>query len=113
MIVNLLQRLFSSDCRKNLKEERQLRELSHVATVEKENAAISTYEQDIIALEKNYGPLHPGPLQLDLHTALAIMPRSRKKADAYKGLVSYLKKAYGVELSVTSKKVMRNEEKKL
>lgn len=120
MIINLLQRLFnSSTAMRNNLEERQMRELreaSQAATVEKEKAAgkkptrkdITTtsmpdtpYTDDIAALERKFGKLHEGQvISLSLHEALELMPRTRKKSDAYKGLKSELKRSYGVSLNV-------------
>lgn len=54
---------------------------------------------DIMALTKKYGELYEGMIiETDLHTMLDICPRMRRKQDAYKGLISKLKKK-GVTLS--------------
>lgn len=41
-------------------------------------------------------------LELGLHDALDLMPRRRKRCEAYQGLQSYLRKEFGVELKVIS-----------
>lgn len=106
--------------RNNL-EERQLMELrkfeaSQAATVEKQEAAVikptrkditttsmpdTTYADDIKKLEREFGKLHEGQvINLTLHEALELMPRTRKRSDAYRGVMSELKKLYGVSLNV-------------
>lgn len=107
MIITLLERLFSSEAKKNNIEERQLKELA--ATVENGNAAnettvsaTSSYETDIAGLEGVYGKLYDGMvIETDLHTMLSICPRNRKRSDAYKGLMSQLRRS-GVTLSIVN-----------
>lgn len=41
-------------------------------------------------------------IDLGLHDALELMPRRRKRCEAYQGLQSYLKREFGVELRVIS-----------
>ena len=43
-------------------------------------------------------------INLTLKEALALMPRNRKRIDAYAGLVSYLKREYGITLIIKSQK---------
>lgn len=43
-----------------------------------------------------------GNIEIELHRILEILPRKRKKADAYKGIKSAMKKKYGVNLVITS-----------
>lgn len=65
------------------------------------------YQKDIVALEERYGKLSTLTglsINLTLKEALSLMPRSRKRIDAYAGLMSYLKKEYGITLTITSQK---------
>ena len=65
------------------------------------------YQGDIAALEERYGSLHSKTglsIDLTLREALSLMPRGRKRIDAYTGLVSYLKREYGITLTITSQK---------
>ena len=65
------------------------------------------YQKDIVALEGEYGKLSTQTglsINLTLKEALALMPRNRKRIDAYAGLMSYLKKEYGITLTITSQK---------
>lgn len=65
------------------------------------------YQKDIAALEEKYGKLSTQTglsINLTLKEALALMPRGRKRIDAYTGLMSYLKREYGITLTITSQK---------
>ena len=58
------------------------------------------YQRDIEALRQKYGDA----FNLTLQEALSIMPRERRRIDAYSGLVSYLKKDWNITLTITSQK---------
>lgn len=65
------------------------------------------YQKDIAALEDRYGKLSSQTglsINLTLKEALALMPRSRKRIDAYTGLMSYLKREYGITLTIKLQK---------
>lgn len=65
------------------------------------------YQEDIAALEERYGKLSTQTglsINLTLREALTLMPRNRKRIDAYSGLISYLKREYGITLTITSQK---------
>ena len=65
------------------------------------------YQKDIAALEERYGKLSTQTglsINLTLKEALSLMPRNRKRIDAYAGLVSYLKRECGITLTITSQK---------
>ena len=65
------------------------------------------YQKDIAALEEKYGKLSTQTglsINLTLKEALSLMPRNRKRIDAYAGLMSYLKREYGITLTITSQK---------
>ena len=65
------------------------------------------YRKDIAALEEKYGKLSTQTglsINLTLKEALTLMPRSRKRIDAYAGVVSYLKREYSITLIITSQK---------
>ena len=65
------------------------------------------YQKDIAAFEEKYGKLSSQTglfISLTLKEALSLMPRGRKRIDAYAGLVSYLKREYGITLIITSQK---------
>ena len=65
------------------------------------------YKKDIAALQEKYGNLSSLTglsISLTLKEALEIMPRNRRRVDAYEGLKNYLKRAYGIELNIKSQK---------
>ena len=65
------------------------------------------YRKDIAALQEKYGILSSLTglsISLTLKEALGIMPRERRRVDAYEGLKNYLKRIYGIELIIKSRK---------
>ena len=65
------------------------------------------YKKDIAALEEKHGKLSTQTglsISLTLKEALEIMPRNRRRVDAYDGLKNYLKKQYGITLTIKSQK---------
>ena len=65
------------------------------------------YKKDIAVLQEKYGNLSSLSglsISLTLKEALEIMPRNRRRVDAYEGLKNYLKRAYGIELNIKSQK---------
>ena len=62
------------------------------------------YKSEAYALEKIFGTLNPGMnVILTLQELLKIVPRNRKRTDAYTGLVGYLH-SRGVTLTIKSSK---------
>ena len=55
------------------------------------------------------GLLYAGPIEITLHRILEIIPRKRRRADAYKALKSELKNNYGVELIINSSRKQKKE----
>lgn len=64
------------------------------------------YKKDIASLQSKYGDAFKTGfcINLTLQEALEIMPRERRRIDAYSGLVSYLKKEWNITLTITSQK---------
>ena len=64
------------------------------------------YQRDIDALRQKYGDAFKTGLciNLTLQEALSIMPRERRRIDAYFGLISCLKKEWDMTLSIKSQK---------
>lgn len=71
-----------------------------------EKTGIKRYESDIEALKARYGDRFEAGLciGITLQEMLGICPRERKRSDAYKGLVGYLKRNYGITLVIHSNK---------
>lgn len=64
------------------------------------------YKKDIKALLDKYGDAFKTGfcINLTLQKALSIMPKERRRIDAYKGLQSYLKRELGITLTIKSQK---------
>lgn len=65
------------------------------------------YQKDVKALQKKYGKLSSltgFSIELSLKEALTIMPKARRRIDAFAGLVSYLKKDWNITLTIKSQK---------
>ena len=110
MIIELINKLFG-DSRKlgTTPEQRMMAEikaesvepLMEQKTTQQQEVSESPYASDIKALEKRFGKLKNGlVINLSLHEALELLPRNRKRSDAYKGLKSELKRIFGVVLNV-------------
>ena len=69
------------------------------------------YKKDIAALQEKYGSLSSLAglsINLTLKEALEIMPRNRRRVDAYEGLKNYLKREYGIELIIKSRQTRQS-----
>lgn len=69
------------------------------------------FRNDIEALKKKYGVKFKSGLciNISLQEILMIIPRQRKRQDAYTGLISFLKSKMGIELNITSQKKKEEE----
>lgn len=72
----------------------------------KENDIPDKLRNDIEALKKKYGESFKSGLciNISLQEILMIIPKQRKRQDAYTGLISFLKSKMGIELNITSQK---------
>ena len=72
------------------------------------------YEQDITALREKFGNSFITGLcvRITLKEALGMMPRNRKRVDAYYGLARYLQEEYGITLTIYSQKTKPNDHEK-
>lgn len=71
------------------------------------------YKEDIEALQAYFGDSFQTGLciKINLQEFLALCPREHKRIDAYRGLVSYIEKNWGIVLKIISQKT--KEDKKL
>ena len=79
-------------------------------TVKKDSKPIpEKYKKDVEALRGKYGDAFETGLciSITLQEALSIMPRERRRIDAYRGLLSFLKEKLGIILSITSQKTKK------
>lgn len=69
------------------------------------------YKKDIKVLQTKYGDSFKTGfyINLTLQEALSIMPRERRRIDAFAGLVSYLKKEWDITLTIKSQKTKLKE----
>lgn len=69
------------------------------------------YEQDITALKEKFGNSFITGLciKITLKEALDMMPRNRKRVDAYDGLTRYLQNEFGITLTIYSQKTKPND----
>ena len=99
MLENLLRNIFGD---KNVSHDSK-----EVAGKEKNGSKRSDkYDSDVKALKERYRvEFETGVcIRIPLKEILEICPRERKRVDAYTGLVSHLKREYGVELIINSNK---------
>lgn len=104
MIVTFLRDLFGGS-----REETPPKPNVAVRVKEKDSKRDEKYCTDIEALKKQYGDQFRSGLciEIPLKEIINLCPRERRRADAYTGLVGYLKSEYGVTLNITSNKNKR------
>jgi hypothetical protein len=85
-------------------EEVQTQESPSIEPVdEKTSIGLKEIDPELAILEREFGELSKGKrIETDLHRLLDLIPRDRRKADAYKGLKSKLFRL-GVEFTITSR----------
>ena len=76
---------------------------------EKKDSAIDKYKSEAEILKKRYGELEGLIIDIRLGKLLELIPKPRKRSDAYKGLVRYLRNEYNCELRITSRKSIKSE----
>ena len=122
MIISFLRQLFGRTQKigETSTEQRDLAEIRKANSVGSSGKATahgttthipadSPYSRDIRILEEKYGELYSGQeINLTLHDALALLPRKRRRADAYQGLRSELRRLYGVSLNIVNKNANEN-----
>lgn len=101
MIEEFLSRLFGGS-----REETPPKPNVAVGVKEKDSKREEKYCSDIEALKQRYGAEFKSGLciEIPLKEIINLCPRERRRADAYTGLVGYLKSEYGVILKITSNK---------
>ena len=100
MIIDFLNRLFGG-CREASPDSRV-----PVDEVKNGSKQSDKYDSDVKALKERYRiELETGVcIWIPLKEILEICPRESKRVDAYAGLVSHLKREYGITLKITSNK---------
>jgi hypothetical protein len=95
---------FAANDKASVKEEKPNRARHTQKAVTKQDAHNGKYGSEIKELEGVYGELNNKTITVELQDLLALIPRERKRIDAYRGLVSTLKKDLGCTLNITSRK---------
>ena len=80
-------------------------------TAAKEQKAVKIrFANDFKALkEAGYKIAEGEEIVMELKAALEIMPRDRKRVDAYKSLADYLNKEFGCRLTISSQKTRKEK----
>lgn len=89
------------------REEKDLNKESAIESLVSKEQSIAKNKEinsELEILAKEYGELSNGKqIEVELNRILLLLPRKRRKVDAYKGIRSVLKRM-GVELIIKSKK---------
>ena len=105
MIIKFLNRLFSDEVQHSGNRQECV---SPDISARKANTVIvpDKFKEDIEALETYIGrKLETGLcIKVDLAELLTVIPRERKRADAYNTLRRFLKNEFGVDLIINKKK---------
>lgn len=105
MIIKCLNKLFSDEVQYSGNRQDCV---SPDVNVNKASTIIvpDRFKEDIEALETYIGrELENGLcIKVDLSELLTVIPRARKRTDAYKTLVKYLKDEFDITLTINSKK---------
>ena len=107
MLGNLMNIFFDGTLEES--SERQVREATPDVIEKSSTIAqpiLEKYKKDVEALRKRYGENFKTGLCIDLtlKEALEIIPRERRRTDAYTGLISFLKGKLGITLIIKSQK---------
>lgn len=102
MIIRMLQNLFGKTVPNEQQEPTTI--TLPAETAKESETADNKLASDIKILQTRYGNLEGLTIEITLQKLLTIVPRKRERADAYKGLVSRLKKDYNCNLIINSRK---------
>lgn len=114
MIHNLLETLFATNSRPDLVQKHEV--AVHANDIKQQSPLVSEkpqgkYDTDVDALQEKYGVLTPGlHIEVGLQDILKICPRTRRRIEAYQGLVSFLKTKLDVTLAIRSRKTRQRQE---
>lgn len=113
MLTDLIKRILENE-RKHVSSREEAVE-PHVIVEKDSEKNENKYESDIEALKLIYGVRFSTGLCIEtsLQDILRICPRERKRADAYTGLVSYLKNQYGITLTIISNKTKKGDKNEI
>ena len=110
MLTDLIKRILENERSHHVSNREEELTMPHVID---EKDSKNKYDSDIEALKLIYG-VHFSTgfcIKTSLQDILRICPRERKRADAYTGLISYLKNQYGITLTIKSNKTKKGGNK--
>lgn len=105
MMMNLLQALFGIGTRQP--EQQPSQKTSMPQEIKKPLIVPLQYRDDVEKLKTYVGDENWKPgflIELELRDLLSICPRERKRSDAYRKLIAYLKDEQKIELKIKTKK---------
>lgn len=110
MLTDLIKRILENERKIHVSNREEELTMPHVIE-EKDSEKENKYNSDIEALRLLYRDRFKTGLCIEtsLQDILRICPRERKRADAYTGLISYLKNQYGITLTIKSNKTKKGE----
>ena len=110
MLTDLIKRILENERKIHVSNRDEELTMPHVIE-EKDSEKENKYNSDIEALRLLYRDRFKTGLCIEtsLQDILRICPRERKRADAYTGLISYLKNQYGITLTIKSNKIKKGE----
>ena len=108
LVMNLFKTLFGS---REIFDSREQSADAHVTANNstKEMVIPMRFQQDVQTLKEMYGDRFLSGLciELSLHDALSLLPRDRKRTDAYKTLQAWLSDTLNINLVITSRKTKK------
>ena len=110
MLTDLIKRILENERKIHVSNREEELTMPHVIE-EKDSEKENKYDSDIEALRLLYRDRFKTGLTIEtsLSDILRICKRERKRADAYTGLISYLKNQYGITLTIKSNKTKKGE----
>ncbi|OUO01359.1 hypothetical protein [Bacteroides clarus] len=108
MFTDFINRILGAELR--TATSNRLENAAPSVTVKKDSKLIpEKYKKDVEALRGKYGGAFKTGLciELTLQEALSIMPRERRRIDAYSGLISFLQKELNITLNLKSQKTRK------
>lgn len=110
MLTDLIKRILENERKSHVSNREEAVE-PHVIVEKDSEKKENKYDSDIANLRLLYRDRFDTGLTIEssLSDILRICKRERRKVDAYTGLVSYLKKVYGITLTITSNKTKKGD----
>ena len=105
MFIDFISRILGAE-KVSVSNRLENAEPSVIVTKDSNRPIPEKYKKDVASLRSKYGDdLKTGfCIILTLQEALSIMPRKRRRIDAYRDLQSYLKKDWDITLTIKSQK---------